>query len=131
LKKYVNSDCYDEELQALGWMIGVLGFDSWQGLETFLFTTVSRMALGPTQHFYLAKHKDECRTCLILVEVKLRSINLLILLVTIPQKHFIFWIWIIRNFLTQVLKASYPMGTRGSFPGWKAAGAWSWPLTSI
>jgi hypothetical protein len=26
---------------------------------------------------------------------------------------------------------SYPMGTRGSFPGSKAAGAWSWPLTSI
>jgi hypothetical protein len=27
--------------------------------------------------------------------------------------------------------ASYPMGNRGSFPGSKAAGAWSWPLTSI
>jgi hypothetical protein len=27
--------------------------------------------------------------------------------------------------------ASYPMGTRGSFPGGEAAGAWSWPLTSI
>jgi hypothetical protein len=27
--------------------------------------------------------------------------------------------------------ASYPMGTRGSSPGDKAAGAWSWPLTSI
>jgi hypothetical protein len=27
--------------------------------------------------------------------------------------------------------ASYPMGTRGSFPGGKAAGALSWPLTSI
>jgi hypothetical protein len=27
--------------------------------------------------------------------------------------------------------ASYPMGTRDSFPGGKAAGAWSWPLTSI
>jgi hypothetical protein len=27
--------------------------------------------------------------------------------------------------------ASYPMGTRGSFPGNKEAGAWSWPLTSI
>jgi hypothetical protein len=26
---------------------------------------------------------------------------------------------------------SYPMGTRGSFLGGKAAGAWSWPLTSI
>jgi hypothetical protein len=26
--------------------------------------------------------------------------------------------------------ASYPMGTRGSFSAGKAAGAWSWPLTS-
>jgi hypothetical protein len=26
---------------------------------------------------------------------------------------------------------SYPMGTGDSFPGDKAAGAWSWPLTSI
>jgi hypothetical protein len=27
--------------------------------------------------------------------------------------------------------ASYPMGTKGSFPGGKVAGAWSWPLTPI
>jgi hypothetical protein len=27
--------------------------------------------------------------------------------------------------------APYPMGTRGSFSEGKAAGAWSWPLTSI
>jgi hypothetical protein len=27
--------------------------------------------------------------------------------------------------------ASYTMGTRGSFPGGKAAGVWSWPFTSI
>jgi hypothetical protein len=27
--------------------------------------------------------------------------------------------------------ASYPMSTRGYFPGGKAAGAWNWPLTSI
>jgi hypothetical protein len=33
----------------MGWMIGVLGFDSWRGLGIFFFTTVSRMALGPTQ----------------------------------------------------------------------------------
>jgi hypothetical protein len=26
---------------------------------------------------------------------------------------------------------SYPTGNRGSFPGGKAAGKWSWPLTSI
>jgi hypothetical protein len=26
--------------------------------------------------------------------------------------------------------ASYPVGTRGSFSGGKAAGVWSWPLTS-
>jgi hypothetical protein len=30
-------------------MIGVLGFDSRRGLGIFLFTTASRMALGPTQ----------------------------------------------------------------------------------
>jgi hypothetical protein len=33
---------------ATGWTIGVLGFDSRQGLGTFLFTTGSRTALGPT-----------------------------------------------------------------------------------
>jgi hypothetical protein len=27
--------------------------------------------------------------------------------------------------------ASYPMHTRGSFPGGKTARAWNWPLTSI
>jgi hypothetical protein len=27
--------------------------------------------------------------------------------------------------------ASYPMRTGGSFPGGEAAGAWSWPLTSM
>jgi hypothetical protein len=27
--------------------------------------------------------------------------------------------------------SSYPMGARGYFPGGKAAGVWSWPLTSI
>jgi hypothetical protein len=27
--------------------------------------------------------------------------------------------------------ASYPIGRRGSFPGSKAAGAWSWPLIPI
>jgi hypothetical protein len=27
--------------------------------------------------------------------------------------------------------ASYPIGTTGSFPGSKAAGAWSWPVTFI
>jgi hypothetical protein len=34
----------------MGWMIGVLGFDSQQRLGIFLFTTVSRTALGPTQY---------------------------------------------------------------------------------
>jgi hypothetical protein len=33
----------------MGWPIGVLGFDSRWGLGIFLFTTVSRTALGPTQ----------------------------------------------------------------------------------
>jgi hypothetical protein len=32
----------------MGWTIGVLGFDSWQRLGIFLFTTSSRMSLGPT-----------------------------------------------------------------------------------
>jgi len=27
--------------------------------------------------------------------------------------------------------ASYPIGTRGSFPGGKAAGVWGWPLIYI
>jgi hypothetical protein len=33
----------------MGWMISVLGFNSWWGLGIFLFTTMSRTALGPTQ----------------------------------------------------------------------------------
>jgi hypothetical protein len=32
-----------------GWTIGVLGFDSQRGLRIFLFTTVFRPALDPTQ----------------------------------------------------------------------------------
>jgi hypothetical protein len=34
---------------AMGWTIGVLGFDCRWGLGIFLFTTASRTALGPTQ----------------------------------------------------------------------------------
>jgi len=30
-----------------------------------------------------------------------------------------------------IIGISYPMGTRGSFPGGKAADAWNRPLTSI
>jgi len=30
-----------------------------------------------------------------------------------------------------VHSASYPMGTQSSFPGDKAAGVWSWSLTSV
>jgi hypothetical protein len=33
----------------MGWMIGVLGFDSRRALGIFLFTTVSRTVLGLTQ----------------------------------------------------------------------------------
>jgi hypothetical protein len=33
----------------MSWTIGVLGFNSWQGMGIFLFTTTSRMALGPIQ----------------------------------------------------------------------------------
>jgi len=32
---------------------------------------------------------------------------------------------------TDCVVLAHPMGTRGSFPGGKAAGSWSWPLTSI
>jgi len=32
---------------------------------------------------------------------------------------------------TGAYPVSYPMGTGCSFPGRKAAGTWSWPLTSI
>jgi hypothetical protein len=35
--------------KAMGWTVGVLGFDSRRGLGIFLFTTASRTALGPTQ----------------------------------------------------------------------------------
>jgi hypothetical protein len=38
-----------QSVQATGWTIRVLGFDSRQGLGIFLFTTASRTALGPTQ----------------------------------------------------------------------------------
>jgi hypothetical protein len=32
----------------MGWTVRVLGFNSWQGLGIFLFTTEFRTALGPT-----------------------------------------------------------------------------------
>jgi hypothetical protein len=37
----------------------------------------------------------------------------------------------LRSILIISTLSSYPMGTRGSFGGGKAAGEWSWPLTSI
>jgi len=36
----------------------------------------------------------------------------------------------LRKNISPPQSASYLMGTRGSFPGDKVAGAWSWPLTS-
>jgi hypothetical protein len=33
----------------MGWMMEVLGLNSWQGLGIFLFITTSRIGLGPTQ----------------------------------------------------------------------------------
>jgi hypothetical protein len=33
----------------MGWMIGVLGFDSWEGLGICLFTATCRTALEPSQ----------------------------------------------------------------------------------
>jgi hypothetical protein len=44
-----NIKMYIKDVWATGWMIGVLGFDSSRWLGIFLFTTASRMALGPTQ----------------------------------------------------------------------------------
>jgi hypothetical protein len=44
-----SRDSSDGIARVTGWTIGVLGFDSRRGLGIFLFTTVSRMALGPTQ----------------------------------------------------------------------------------
>jgi hypothetical protein len=38
-----------QRVKLLFWTIGVLGFDSRLGLGIFLFTTASRMVLGPTQ----------------------------------------------------------------------------------
>jgi len=32
----------------MGWMIRVLGFDSWWGLGILLFSTPSRLGMGPT-----------------------------------------------------------------------------------
>jgi len=33
----------------LGYLLGDAGFESWQGLGIFFFTTMSRLTLGPTQ----------------------------------------------------------------------------------
>jgi hypothetical protein len=46
-----RSPCFNwaPQLWAMGWTIGVLGFDSRQGIGIFLLTTASRTALGPTQ----------------------------------------------------------------------------------
>jgi hypothetical protein len=46
-----NTHHWQEPVQswATDWTIGVLGFDSRQGLGIFLFITASRPALGPTQ----------------------------------------------------------------------------------
>jgi hypothetical protein len=39
-------------------------------------------------------------------------------------------VWVRIQTGSDVHPTSYPMCTRDSFPGGKAAGAWSWPLTS-
>jgi hypothetical protein len=42
----------------MGWIIGILGFESQWGLGIFLFTTASRTVLGPTQlHAFLTLAK--------------------------------------------------------------------------
>jgi hypothetical protein len=43
-------------------MIGVLGFDSWWRLGIFLFTTVSRIALGVKQLGHEADHSPPSST---------------------------------------------------------------------
>jgi hypothetical protein len=48
-KKWSGGTPLEHPCWATGWTIGVLGFDSRRGLGIFLFTTVSRTALGPTQ----------------------------------------------------------------------------------
>jgi len=41
---------HDKEIKYdTGWAIGVLGFNFWRGLGIFVFTIVSRKALGPTR----------------------------------------------------------------------------------
>jgi hypothetical protein len=49
---------------------------------------------------------------------------------SIPGKA---WDFILHSIQTSCMAhpAFYPMGTRGYFHGGKAAGTWSWPLTSI
>jgi hypothetical protein len=47
-----------------------------------------------------------------------------------PKRHYRFQKNCVQNG-SGAHPASYPMGTRGSFPGGKAVGAWRWPLTSI
>jgi len=42
----------------MGWTIGVLRFDYWQGLGIFLFTTMARMGLGPTQPLLSNGYRD-------------------------------------------------------------------------
>jgi hypothetical protein len=54
LKCYINMGLIlfgygDYSDETTNWTIGVLGFDSRQGLGIFLFITASRTALGPTQ----------------------------------------------------------------------------------
>jgi hypothetical protein len=48
-KDYTAVIAQSVQCWVMGWMIGVLGFDSERGLGIFLFTTASRTALGPTQ----------------------------------------------------------------------------------
>jgi len=52
---------------------------------------------------------------------------------TFSVKIVFYWLTFFFTQLTYYLvySASYPVGTRGSFPGGEVAGAWSWQLTSI
>jgi hypothetical protein len=83
-----------------------------------------------TQNYYRISHVTNWRACDICNEHRHLWIPFQ------PQWCFsVLWIVELMNENAQncsgVHPASYPTGNRGSFPGGKAAGAWSWPLTSI
>jgi hypothetical protein len=170
--------------KATGWTIGVLRFDFRPGLGIFLFTTVSRPALGPIRPPIQwvprapslgvkrpGREADHSPTSsaevknswsytstppihlhgMVLIKKQKKYVGLLNYAfsntrVTHRRSYGLddrgsrvrFPAWAGNFSLHHRVQtgsgahpASYPMGTRGSFPVGKAAGPWSWPLTSI